>query len=251
MRRLDIVKEKVADLLFPRRCPLCGALINSNERICSKCSKDVEFIRRPICRICGRPLYSCNCRKGEYAFVRNVSPLVYTKSAKKGIHRMKFRNSPNSCVYFGKLMANVVCSEYLDGGVRFDCVIGVPMFREDYLNRGYNQAVLLAKTVSEETEIPLISKAIIKTQKTRPQHTLSFIERRRNLEGAFRVVRPEMIRGKTVLLCDDVTTSGNTLNECSLSLLEAGAKAVYCVTATVAVMSEMPAIKSAAFGTGW
>ena len=191
MGRLDIVKEKVADLLFPRRCPLCGALINSNERICSKCSKDVEFIRRPICRICGRPLYSCNCRKGEYAFV------------------------------------------------------------EDYLNRGYNQAVLLAKTVSEETEIPLISKAIIKTQKTRPQHTLSFIERRRNLEGAFRVVRPEMIRGKTVLLCDDVTTSGNTLNECSLSLLEAGAKAVYCVTATVAVMSEMPAIKSAAFGTGW
>ena len=251
MGMLDRIKEKVADTVYPRRCPLCGAVINSNERICSRCSKDIEFIRRPICRICGRPLYSCHCRKGDYVFVRNVSPLVYTKSAKKGIHRMKFNNSPYSCTYFGKLMANVVRSEYLDCGVRFDCVIGVPMFREDFLTRGYNPAVLLAKTVSEDLELPLLSKVLIKNQKTRPQHTLSFIDRRHNIEGVFRVVAPELIRGKTVLLCDDVTTSGNTLNECSLTLLEAGARAVYCVTATVAVMSEMPAIKAAAFGTGW
>lgn len=251
MEMLDKIKEKMLDLIYPRKCPLCGSLINSNERICNKCSKDIEFIRRPICRICGRPLYSCNCRKGEYAFVRNVSPLVYTKAAKKGIHRMKFNNSPYSCTYFGKLMANVVRTEYLDNGIHLDCVIGVPMFRDDYLKRGYNQAVLLAKTISEETELPLLKKALIKHQRNRAQHTLSFIERKRNIVGVYRVARPEMIRGKTVLLCDDVTTSGSTLNECAITLLDAGAKAVYCVTATVAVMSEMPAIKTAAFGTAW
>ena len=251
MGMLNRIKERVSEVAFPRRCPLCGSVINSNERICSRCSRDVEFIRRPICRICGRPLYSCNCRKGDYAFVRNVSPLVYTKSAKKGIHRMKFNDSPYSCTYFGKLMANTVRTEYLDSGVRFDCVIGVPMFKDDFLTRGYNQAVLLAKTVAEEIEVPLLHKVMIKTQKTRPQHTLSFMERRRNIEGVFRVTSPEMIRGQIVLLCDDVTTSGNTLNECSLTLLEAGAMAVYCVTATVAVMSEMPAIKAAAFGNVW
>ena len=248
---LDRIKEKVVEAVYPRRCPLCGALINTNERICSKCSKDVEFIRHPICRICGRPLYSCRCRKGDFVFVRNVSPLVYTKSAKKGIHRMKFNNSPYSCTYFGKLMANTVRTEYIDSGVRFDCVIGVPMFKDDFLTRGYNQAVLLAKTVSEEIEVPLMNKLLIKHQKNRPQHTLSFIERKRNIEGVFRVTAPEMIRGKTVLLCDDVTTSGNTLNECAMTLLDAGARAVYCVTATVAVMSEMPAIKAAAFGSAW
>ena len=183
--------------------------------------------------------------------MRNVSPLVYTKSAKKGIHRMKFNNSPYSCTYFGKLMANTVRTEYLDSGVRFDCVIGVPMHRDDFLTRGYNQAMLLARTVAEEIEVPLLSKALIKIYRNRPQHTLSFIERQRNIKGVFRVPRPELIRGKTVLLCDDVTTSGNTLNECAITLLDAGAKAVYCVTATVAVMSEMPAIKAAAFGTGW
>ena len=154
MGMLNELKENMGDLLFPRRCPLCGAVINRNERICSKCSKDVEFIRRPICRICGRPLYSCSCRRGDFAFVRNVSPLVYTKAAKRGIHRMKFNNAPSSCTYFGKLMANVVLSEYIDIGIDFDCVIGVPMYSEDYRHRGYNQATLLAKTVAEEIEVP-------------------------------------------------------------------------------------------------
>ena len=251
MGMLDRIKERVTEIAFPRRCPLCGSLINSNERICSKCSKDVEFIRRPICRLCGRPLYSCHCGKGDYAFVRNVSPLVYTKAAKKGIHRMKFHDSPYSCTYFGKLMANSVRAEYLESGVKFDCVIGVPMHKDDYLTRGYNQAVLLAKTVAEEIETPLLSKVLIKQQKNRPQHTLSHIERQKNIKGVFRVTRPELIRGRVVLLCDDVTTSGSTLNECAITLLEAGAKAVYCVTATVAVMSEMPAIKAAAFGGMW
>ncbi len=250
MGMLDNIKEKMTEIIFPRRCPLCGALINSNERICSKCSRDVEFIRRPVCRICGRPLYSCHCRKGQYAFVRNVSPLIYTKAAKKGIHRMKFNDSPYSCTYFGKLMANAVRTEYLDSGIRFDCVIGIPMFKDDVLTRGYNQAVLLAKTVADEIEVPLLTKVLIKQIRNKPQHTLSHMERQRNIKGVFRVARPEMVHGKTVLLCDDVTTSGSTLNECALTLLDAGARAVYCVTATVAVLSEMPAIKAAAFGNG-
>ena len=251
MGMLDRIKDRISEAVYPRRCPLCGALINSNERICSKCSRDVEFIRRPVCRICGRPLYTCTCRKGDYAFVRNVSPLVYTRAAKKGIHRLKFNNSPYSATYFGKLMANSVRSEYLDCGVRFDCVIGVPMHNDDFLSRGYNQALLLARTVADEIGVPLLNRVLIKQYKTHPQHTLSYMERRKNIKGVFFVSRPEMIHGKTVLLCDDVTTSGSTLNECAVTLLDAGAKAVYCVTATVAVMSEMPAIKAAAFGNSW
>lgn len=243
----DQFKENVNDILFPRRCPLCGSVINRNERICSKCSKDVEFIRRPICRICGRPLYTCSCRKGNYAFVRNVSPLVYTKAAKKGIHRLKFNNSPASSTYFGKLMANVVRTEYLNIGIRFDCVIGVPMHPDEYRERGYNQADLLAKTVAEDIEVPRFVKVLVKYRKNSAQHTLSYIERQRNIRNVFRVTRPEAIIGRTVLLCDDVTTSGSTLDECARTLLDAGARAVYCVTATVAVMSEMPAIKAAAF----
>lgn len=251
MALLERIKEKVAEAVYPRRCPLCGAVINSNERICSRCSKDVEFIRRPICRICGRPLYTCQCRKGETAYVRNVSPLVYTKAAKRGIHRMKFNNAPASCTYFGKLMANSVRAEYLESGVRFDCVIAVPMYRADFAARGFNQAQLLARTVADEIEVPLLNKVLIKTFRTHPQHTLSFQERTRNLRGAFRVTDPTQIRGKVILLCDDVTTSGCTLNECSYTLMEAGARAVYCVTATISVASEMPAIKAAAFGYAW
>lgn len=248
---LEQLKENITDILFPRRCPLCGAVINRNERICSKCSKDVEFIRRPICRTCGRPLHNCDCSVRRYAFLRNVSPMVYTKAAKRGIHRMKFHNSPSSCIYFGKLMANVVRTEYIDTGIKFDCVVGVPMHSDDYRNRGYNQAVLLAKTVARELELPHYVHVLVKHRKNSAQHTLSFKERQLNIKGVFRVTKPDMIRGCTVLLCDDVTTSGSTLNECAVTLLEAGAKAVYCVTATVAVFSEMPAIKADAFDTQW
>ncbi len=243
----DNIKEQVNDALFPRRCPLCGAVIHQNERICSRCSKDVEFIRRPICRICGRPLYTCSCQRQKYAFVRNVSPLVYTRAAKRGIRRMKFDNSPSSSTYFGKLMANTVNMEYISLGISFDCVMAVPMHPDDYRARGYNQAALLAKVVADELEIPHFVKILIKYRKNSAQHTLSYQERRRNIDGVFRVTRPEAVANRTILLCDDVTTSGSTLNECAKVLMDAGAKAVYCVTATVAVMSEMPAIKSASF----
>lgn len=251
MGLLEQVKETATDILFPRRCPLCGVVIYRNERICSRCSKDMEFIRRPICRICGRPLYSCNCGREGYAFVRNVSPLVYTKAAKRGIHRMKFNNAPSSAIYFGKLMANVVRAEYLDMGIHFDCVLGVPMYSDDYRKRGYNQANLLAQTVAEELELPYNGRALVKVQKNNAQHTLSYQERKRNIQGVFRVARTEVVYDRVVLLCDDVTTSGSTLNECALTLRNAGSKAVYCVTATVAVLSEMPAIKAAAFDGAW
>lgn len=245
---LQQIKEEAAERLFPRRCPLCGAVIYANERICSRCAGDVTFIRHPICRVCGRPLGTCGCRPGDNAFVRNVSPLVYTRAAKRGIHRMKFRNVPAASVYFGKLMANAVRSEYLEHGLSFDCVVGVPMYAKDYRERGYNQAGLLARTVAEEVGVPYSRDLLVKHRATHAQHTLSFRDRRENLRDAFRVKRPEAVRDCVVLLCDDVTTSGSTLNECAVKLLDAGARAVYCVTAAVAVMSEMPAIKAAAFG---
>lgn len=241
------IKEAAADLFFPRRCPLCGALIQHNERICSRCAKDMEFIRRPVCGKCGRPSGTCGCGRERFAFTRNVSPLVYTRAAKRGIHRMKFRNVPSACRYFGLLMANVVRLEYLDADLRFDCVIGVPMYPEEQRERGYNQANLLAETVASELELPYSARVLVKYRRNHRQHTLSLTERRKNIKDVFRVARPEAVEGKTVLLCDDVTTSGSTLNECALILLNAGAKAVYCVTATVAVLSEMPPIKAAAF----
>jgi ComF family protein len=251
MELLEQIKEAALDLLFPRRCPLCGALINSNERICSKCARDVEFIRPPICRKCGRPSGTCSCRRTRYAFRRNVSPLVYTKAARRGIHRMKFRDAPSASVYFGKLMANVVRAEYIERGIDFDCVIGVPMHAEDYRRRGYNQADLLAKTVAEELGLRHSNRVLLKYRRNNRQHTLSYLERRENIKDVFRVARPDAVQDKTVLLCDDVTTSGSTLNECAETLLEAGAREVYCVTATVAVLAEMPAIKTAAFGDGY
>lgn len=237
MGLLKQLQACLLDLVFPSRCPLCGDLLYDHQSLCRQCAHDVEFICHPICRQCGRPLGSCHCGEATYAFTRNVSPLLYTNAARRGIHRMKFRNSPSSCAYFGKLMALAVRTEYLDAGIPIDCVMGVPMYSEDERRRGYNQANLLAKTVASELRLPYLSRVLIKYQKNQRQHTLSYAERQKNIKNVFCVVHTEKIDGKTVLLCDDVTTSGGTLNECARILLEAGAREVYCVTATAAVKS--------------
>lgn len=230
-------KEAALDLLFPRRCPLCGVVLRSNERICGRCAKDMTFIRRPICQRCGRPSGSCFCHLERFAFTRNVSPLLYTRAARRGIHRMKFSHVLSASVYFGRLMAGAARMEYADAGILFDAVIGVPMHPQDYHARGYNQADLLARTVADELRLPLVKRALVKYRRTSAQHTLSWRERRTNIKDVFRVSNPDAVRGKTILLCDDVMTTGSTLNECALTLLDAGAREIYCVTATVAMLS--------------
>lgn len=238
MNWLGTVGESLGELLFPRRCPLCGAVIYRSERICARCAGDMEFIRPPVCRRCGRPAGKCFCRRDNYAFTRNVSPLCYTRAAKRGIHRMKFRGAPSAAKYFGMLMASTVKAQYIEQGMRFDCVVGVPMHRVDERKRGYNQANLLARTVAQELGLPYASRVLVKYKRSQSQHTLSARERRQNVRDVFRVARPEAVEDRTVLLCDDVITSGSTLSECAATLLEAGAKEIYCVTATAAILSE-------------
>lgn len=237
MNVFEQCREAAFDLLFPRRCPLCGVILQANERICGRCAKDINFIRRPICRRCGRPSGNCYCHIERFAFTRNVSPLLYSRAAKRGIHRMKFRDAPSASVYFGKLMAGAVRTEYLDAGIVFDAVIGVPMHPQDQRARGYNQADLLARTVADELQLPFVRRTLVKYRRTSAQHTLSWRERQINVRGVFRVINPDALRDKTVLLCDDVMTTGGTLNECALTLLDAGAREIHCVTATVAMLS--------------
>ncbi|MBQ4397747.1 MAG: ComF family protein [Clostridia bacterium] len=231
--------ENLLNLIFPPRCPMCGELLCHGEHICSRCINETEFICHPICRQCGRPWGRCRCgtESSPFFFTRNISPLIYSKAARSGIHRMKFHNSPSSCTYFGKLMALAVRTEYLDAGIPIDCVMGVPMYCDDERRRGYNQANLLAKIVASELNLPCFSRVLTKYRKNENQHTLSYAERQKNIRNVFRVAHPKKITDKTVLLCDDVITSGSTLNECARILLEAGAGAVYCVTATTAVQS--------------
>lgn len=237
----DNIKESVLDKLFPRKCPLCGTLLLPNERICGKCSDNVVYIYPPICKRCGRPVFDCSCREGEFSFSRCISPFVYTKSIRSGIHRFKFRNVPEAADFFGLFMTAAIQREYCD--VNFDMVLGVPMHPTDVRHRGYNQADLLARSVSDRLNVPLGSRVLIKSVHTNAQHTLSRAERRRNVSGVFTVAKSYLVTGRTILLCDDILTTGSTLDACARELLNAGARRVYCVTAAAVVSSQEKNIK--------
>jgi len=239
----DNIKNFALDKFFPRKCPLCGNLLMPNERICAKCSDSVVFIQPPICSQCGRPIYDCACQNETYSFTRCISPFAYTKAVRNGIHRLKFRNVPESAEFFALFMTSAIKREY--DTVSFDLVLGVPMHASDIHKRGYNQADLLAKSIADRLDVTYGKRILVKSSKNNTQHTLSRTERRGNVTGVFSVSQPYLVTGKRILLCDDIITTGSTLDACAVELLNAGAREVYCVTAAAVVGSQERSLKRA------
>jgi competence protein ComFC len=111
-----------------------------------------------------------------------------------------------------------------------DSMIPVPLFPEKEKQRGFNQAAVLAKELARRKNVEMIERQLIKVKNTPPQTSLEAADRHRNLKGAFEVIPNHRIKGKTVLLIDDVYTTGSTLQECSLALMKAGALEVRALT---------------------
>ena len=108
-----------------------------------------------------------------------------------------------------------------------DCIVYVPMTKKSLNARGYNQTKLLAKAVSKRTNTPVIYDAVEKVKDTAAQKGLTRRERRENLKGAFKAVKRESLAGKSVLVIDDVLTTGATADEVCSAILKAGAAQVY------------------------
>ncbi|MDR1003021.1 MAG: ComF family protein [Oscillospiraceae bacterium] len=224
------LKEEAARYIYPRKCPLCGRLLGRAERICASCSDDLVQIEQPICRRCGRAVFSCDCVFYELKFERSISLFVHTKSARRGVHRLKDYGDFETASYFGKRMAHIVREEYAD--YKIDMVIGVPMTDGKFRTRGFNQAAMLARIVAAELSLPVRNGILIKHRNNSTQHSLGRAERKDNVAGVFKISNRASVAGMTILLCDDVMTTGYTLSECAGVLLGAGAKRVLCVTAT-------------------
>lgn len=239
----DNIKSSIIQAVLPRKCPLCGRIIAANERICGNCSDNLVVVSTPICRVCGRELFQCVCEGEFFYFERCVAPFVYTRSAREGVKRLKYKHSTETAEFFGRRMALAVQQEYR--GTDIDVVTSVPMTISDQQERGYNHAALLGRSVAKTLGLRYASGLLTKPHANRRQHSLNKMERRRNVSGAFKVGRPEYVEGMTVLLCDDVTTTGCTLNECARILMEAGARKVLCVTATAVHPAYMSATKQA------
>lgn len=230
MKFKDISKN-LKNLIFTRRCIICGQVCDIRRELCRECEESPYRIEGEICEKCGVPKKDCIC-KGAPFYMSVCAPFFYDGGPKRGFYLMKFRNDLAITEQLGKEMAQCVRERY--AGYDFDCVTFTPSHKKDIRSRGYNQAKRLAEIISRELNLSCYD-LISKDYQTATQHSLPGYLRTGNLAGAlsYNAQADCNIENMRILLCDDLKTTGTTLNESSKILLFNGAAEIRCVTACI------------------
>lgn len=220
----------IISAFFPNTCASCHTIIDEEEFLCDYCMCMLEQCAKDkLCIKCGLPIKECRCKYDVYSFDGIVAPFYRDTTAKTAMYEFKFRKNVRIARYFAKRMALTVKQYYSD--IKFDVVCCVPMSKRAKYARGYNQSALIAKELANILNLPIRENMLLSKVKKRSQYKLSTKERRENVKGIF--YSNSHLKGQTVLLVDDIKTTGTTLNECAKVLLSIGADKVYCVTGLV------------------
>ena len=227
--------RKLLDFFFPPKCPFCKGILITKAPVCPNCMEKLPFTDEGSCRICGRPLgefplsLCAGCRNQKTYFQHSFVPLIYKDSAKDAAILLK-----KSHPYYAKAFAYLIADKILTSPyyVPFDFITFVPQDPHSRRKRGYNQSDLIAKELASLLNIPCIS-TLIRTNDGKPQHTLNASQRRENVKKCY--FKTDAVFDGTVLLVDDIYTTGATSNYCSKLLLQMGFKKVYLAIALIRV----------------
>ncbi|MCJ7667929.1 MAG: ComF family protein [Anaerolineae bacterium] len=217
-------KDSLLDFLFPPRCAGCGRL---GSWLCPACISEIEFIEPPLCSRCGlpsveNPCLSCRIEPLAIDGIRGVGYL--RGPLKRAIYQFKYRQKRKMALPLAGLMYQYL----LENPLPAELIVPVPLHMDRLRERGYNQAALLARELSERRGLPVEEKSVVRIKETTPQVALKPDERRKNVRGAFRG-QGERLKDRQVLLIDDVSTTGATLDACAEALRERGARSVWAL----------------------
>lgn len=223
------------NLFFPSniKCVCCGKDLKEKQNIefCEDCMKILDFIEEDkCCTLCGTKLKAsnlctnCKSHKREFKIARAV--FSYEGDVARLIAGFKYNNKP----YLKRTFGAVLAKKFEELKWDIDLVIPIPMTKKKKKTRGYNQAELIAEEFCKHTNLTLCTNALVKLKDTVQQARLGFKDRQENIKKSFAVMDAEKIKGKNVLLIDDVLTTGATSNACSMCLKKAGVKDVYVLT---------------------
>ena len=224
-------KDFLISFLFPKRCRYCLCVIKHNEEICRKCEDNLQEISGEICFKCGCSKDDCSCKKHKSYYKAITAPFYYDGTAGNSIRLLKFHKKQEIADVLSEEMAKCFINNFSEYSV--DLVTFVPMHDKKQKERGFNQAELLTRKMCDILELPC-EEVLIKTDETSEQHFLDENSRKGNLFGVFSVNPDVDIFDKRILLCDDIKTTGTTLNECATTLLIGGAAEVICLTCAIA-----------------
>lgn len=206
-----MLKKRIISLIFPTRCPVCSEVIFPNEDFCEKCRGEIA------------PYTAQNSISGADSF---TAAFEYNGKISPAIILLKQGVKGNAVYALGNALAKSL--ENSDISQKIDIIIPVPLYKSDKSQRGFNQAELIAKEVGRRLKIDVSADAVDKIRKTKAQKTLTKKERILNLKDAFEVKFPEKIKGKRILLIDDVCTTGSTLSNITKLLRNNGAAEIHC-----------------------
>ena len=225
------LKRTARRIFFPEKCRECGEIIPFGKDKCACGLYDIFRIGENFCSHCAVESEFCRCDCSDSVLLPHVTaPFLYSGAIKEKIHELKFYGKTEHAEFFGHEMSARFQNAF--PAVVADVVTFVPMTKTDLEKRGYNQSELIANAVSGELSLNK-EELLFKIKATLNQHNLSKAERLTNLDGAFAPNPAFDLSGKTVLLCDDIKTTGTTLKKCCDVLFSAGAEDVYCLCAAV------------------
>lgn len=211
-----MTRAALLELFFPTKCAFCGRV--SARGVCGACEGTLPRTELPL-------------REGA-GYGKCAVPLKYEGQAREALLRFKFRGGRGAAVGFGRLIGQCVAEEL---GGAFDAVTHVPVSAPRHAARGYDQAYLLARETARHWNVRPLT-LLRKTRDNPPQSGLGADKRRGNVLGVYEPCVPERIKGKRILLIDDVLTTGSTLSECARVLYASGAVSVVCACAAASTV---------------
>lgn len=244
MRPVRFLLRGLRDLVFPPGCLLCGNFIDAAESgltpferaFCAECRDGFPTVPPAHCRVCGRPfqttlptVHACgHCRKTPPRYDQAVAVGLYRDGLRKAVHHFKYNGRTEFARPLAAFMASRLESPFYPP--QSDLILPVPLHRRRLRQRGFNQALLLARALYPAHRSRIQYDLLVRNRWTEPQVNLKGRERRDNVRRAFTVTDPSRVKGSSVTLVDDVYTTGATANECARVLKKAGAAQVRILT---------------------
>lgn len=234
----NVFLDKIIDLIYPVRCPFCNEIvIPKGKRVCPACMEKLPYINEPRCMKCSKPIeneeaeYCSDCSRKAYHYDRGYAIWIYNDIMKRSIANFKYRSRKDNAVFYVneiiRLYGNTIKA------LSPDVIVPVPIHHSKYLERGYNQAQILALPIGRELNIPVLPGLLLRSKKTMPQKKLSDKERLRNLSEAFSYNAKAAFEYnkpiQRVLLVDDIYTTGSTIEACTNILKANGISKVFFI----------------------
>lgn len=221
----------ITGLLFPRRCPVCHEVVEEpGKLVCSICSTRLPYVKEPFCRKCGKPLlteereYCQDCVRKPHGFRQGRAPFVYDRVMRQSIARFKYGGRREYAAFYAEEILRRCAREALLW--KAEAFLPIPLHPKKRRKRGYNQAELLARELSRRSGIPVDKNLLLRVKNTRAQKELNDRERRENLKNAF-ALQKGSVPYRTVILVDDIYTTGSTMDEAARVLRGNGVQTIY------------------------